>query len=48
MKEYNKIFWLLVGHGHCGAKAAEIILDAKRGNKYARQWISAVFKMRRP
>ena len=26
--------------GHSAAKAAEIVLDAKRGDKYARDWIA--------
>ena len=28
--------------GHSPAKAAEIMLDAKRGDNYARRWIAAV------
>lgn len=29
-------------YGHSAAKAAEIILDAKRGDQHARNWLFAV------
>lgn len=32
-------------YGHSPAKAAEIVLDAKRGNKHALAWL-AVVKLR--
>ncbi len=30
--------------GHSAAKAAEIVLDARRGDPYARQWIATASK----
>lgn len=38
MSDYD----LLKSHGHSAAKAAEICLDAKRGDKHARQWIAVL------
>lgn len=32
----------LKAHGHAPAKAAEIILDAKRGDEYSADWIKMV------
>jgi hypothetical protein len=32
----------LKSFGHSPVKAAEIVLDAKRGNEYARRWIALV------
>ncbi len=32
-------YQLLKSQGHSPAKAAEIVLDAKRGNPYALRWI---------
>jgi hypothetical protein len=37
---------MLITFGHSGAKAAEIILDAKRGDQYAMQWIKLAFDLR--
>lgn len=45
MKHY-RIFNMLLGHGHSGAKAAEIILDAHRGQKHALQWIRMIRSFR--
>jgi hypothetical protein len=36
----------LKAHGHSPAKAAEIILDAKRGDLFSRKWIEFVRKAR--
>lgn len=36
------VYEALKAHGHSAAKAAEIMLDAKRGDEYARQWIAQV------
>jgi hypothetical protein len=33
---------MLVAHGHAPIKAAEIVLDASRGRRYALDWIRAV------
>ena len=41
-KAFLRIQRMLVRAGHSGAKAAEIVLDAKRGDKHARSWIWAV------
>ena len=35
----NDDYSLLVAMGHSPAKAAEIILDAKRGDEHALKWI---------
>jgi hypothetical protein len=34
--------------GFRAAKAAEIILDAKRGDRYARQWVETARNKTRP
>ena len=34
----------LVAYGHSPAKAAEIVLDASRGDAYAKAWIARVTK----
>ena len=38
----NKIYDRLVAYGHSAFKAAEIVLDAQRGDKHANDWIRAV------
>ena len=38
----DRVYDRLVAHGHSAAKAAEICLDASRGDKYANDWIKAV------
>ncbi len=40
------IYRLLKRQGHDPAKAAEIILDAKRGDKHARRWIGILASFR--
>jgi hypothetical protein len=39
-------YQVLTGHGHSGAKALEIILDAKRGDAWAIRWIKTIRKLR--
>lgn len=39
---YRRIFRMLVNYGHGSAKAAEIILDAKRGDWLSLQWIRCI------
>ena len=41
------IYKLLRHAGHSAQKAAEIILDASRGDELARRWIFGLFRMRR-
>lgn len=41
------ILKLLKRSGHSAAKAHEILLDARRGDKLARQWIGMLFAQRR-
>jgi hypothetical protein len=43
---YPRISALLNAAGHDPAKAAEILLDAKRRDTHARAWIGALFKFR--
>ena len=37
----------LKAHGHTPAKAAEIILDAKRGDEFCRKWIACIQQIHR-
>lgn len=39
---YPRIYAMLKACGHSPAKAAEIILDAMRGNEHALLWIKTV------
>jgi len=41
MTEYEALKKL----GHSAAKAAEIVLDAKRGDKYAKLWIDVAMQL---
>lgn len=43
-RRYLRVFRLLVSFGHSGQKAAEVVLDAKRKDKRAMQWIRLVRK----
>ena len=45
---YAKIYDLLKRAGHGAARAAEIILDAQRGDAWAKLWIFRLFAQRRP
>lgn len=38
----NNDYEKLKAHGHSPAKAAEILLDAKRGDSYSIKWIEIV------
>ena len=40
---YSRIYAMLKNAGHSPAKAAEIILDACRGQRHARSWIRTLF-----
>lgn len=46
-KTYPRIMRMLVRSGHHPAKALEIVLDAARCDKHARQWIGIMFSHRR-
>lgn len=47
LSRHSRIYRLMVHFGHDPAKAGEILLDAHRGDRYARQWIGALFRGRR-
>lgn len=42
--KHHHIYKLLIAAGHCPGKAAEIILNAQRGQLRARQWIGAILE----
>jgi hypothetical protein len=42
MERFETDYELLKRYGHSPAKAAEIILDAKRGDMFSRNWIARV------
>lgn len=44
---YPHIYAMLKRQGHDPAKAEEILLDAHRGDKHARQWIKALRQLDR-
>jgi hypothetical protein len=44
---YMRIYRLLKRQGHSPSKAVEILLDAKRGQEHALNWIGICFKQRR-
>lgn len=44
--QYVSIYRMLVKAGHGPQKAAEIVLDAKRGDSHALNWIGVLFKIR--
>lgn len=46
-EKYPRIYGLLKEAGHSAAKALEIVIDAKRGDRFARGWIGLLFKYRR-
>jgi len=46
MQNYPQIYRMLKRNGHSPAKAVEILLDAKRGDAYALQWITTLFRIR--
>lgn len=43
---YSHIYKMLIRAGHSAMRAAEIVLDAKRGQPRARQWIFTIYHMR--
>jgi len=45
--KYRRTYELLKSFGHSPAKAAEIVLDASRGDAHAIQWIKISFAFRR-
>lgn len=45
--KYPRIYRLLKRQGHSPAKAIEMLIDAKRGDRWAVDWIKAMFKGRR-
>lgn len=47
MWSHPLIYSLLKKQGHDPAKAAEILLDAKRGDKHALKWIGLLFIQRK-
>lgn len=40
------IYALLKRNGHSPQKAAEILLDARRGDRHAREWIRILYAQR--
>ena len=44
---HQRIYSLLKWNGHHPAKAAEILLDASRGDQWARGWIRVLFSQRK-
>lgn len=42
MTSFRRIYALLCAHGHSTEKSIEIILDAKRGDKFALSWIRII------
>lgn len=44
--KYRRIYRMLKNFEHSAAKAIEIILDAKRGDKIAMQWIRMIHRAR--
>jgi hypothetical protein len=47
MRRYPRIYAMLKAAGHPPFKAAEMILDAARGNRYAILWIKIIWHGRR-
>lgn len=47
MHKYIRTYSMLKAAGHSPLIAAEIILDCKRGDKYALTWLKVLFKNRR-
>ena len=41
-KNEKRDYELLKRHGHSAVKAAEIVLDVKRGDTYALMWLNLV------
>ena len=46
IKAYPHIYKLLLHRGHGAAKAAEILLDARRKDRFAMSWIKIIFLQR--
>jgi hypothetical protein len=44
--KFSHVYTLLKTEGHTPAKAAEILLAARRGDKQARRWIVIFFRNR--
>ena len=44
---YPRTYALLTRLGHSALKAAQIVMDAERGDSHALQWIVAMFRRRR-
>lgn len=45
--KYKRIYQMLKYNGHTSLKAAQIILDAVRGNEFAINWIKCLFVVRK-
>ncbi len=43
---HKQIYKLLRNSGHSPIKAAEIMLDAARGNSWAMDWVKTLFRLR--
>lgn len=39
MRVYPRVYTMLKGAGHAPSKAIEIIIDARRGDRFAIKWI---------
>jgi hypothetical protein len=48
MNSYSRTYELLKRSGHSAFKAAEILLDASRGDQHALTWIKILFAGRAP
>ncbi len=46
--KYPRVYRMLIAYGFSAFKAAEISLDAIRGDRYARQIAGIAFAARRP
>ena len=47
-ERYPRLYRALVAQGHDPAKAIEILLDAKRGDAHALNWLRVIARMDRP
>lgn len=43
---HRRVYEMLKRAGHSPAKAIEILVDARRGNRHAVDWVRAIFRIR--
>lgn len=48
MMGYTRVYGLLKATGHSPEKALEILIDARRGKRYALDWVRVCFNQRKP